>query len=182
MHSNGAKLREPRFNLDVRKYFLTVRTPGESEWDDVSTGISIPVKITFHCRQSEGDQTLEVDGPKPVVLRPKVNNTKSINGTFSVWMEITSGVPQGSVLGPVFFNIFINDLDEEVQGKKIIFADDTKLGGIANTLEDRMNIQDEEGGCLLHSCQSAKESIQPLLLATIPNRFLQFLSKEMGHV
>ncbi|KAF7247973.1 RNA-directed DNA polymerase from mobile element jockey [Varanus komodoensis] len=64
-----------------------------------------------------------------------------INGTFSNWMEVSSGMPQGSVLGPVLFNIFINDLDEEVQGKIIKFADDTKLGRIANTLEDRMKIQ-----------------------------------------
>ncbi|KAF7236268.1 RNA-directed DNA polymerase from mobile element jockey [Varanus komodoensis] len=72
-----------------------------------------------------------------------LNRTKRvlIKGTFSDWMLVPSGVPQGSVLGPVLFNIFINDLDEEVQGKRITFADDTKLGGTANTPEDRMKIQ-----------------------------------------
>ena len=41
----------------------------------------------------------------------------------------------------VLFSIFINDLDEGVQGTLVKFADDTKLGRIANTLEDRNKIQ-----------------------------------------
>ena len=64
-----------------------------------------------------------------------------INGSSSSWREVTSSVLEGSVLWSVLFNIFINDLDEAVEGILIKFTDDTKLGGVANTPEERTTIQ-----------------------------------------
>ena len=66
-----------------------------------------------------------------------------VDGEVSKWELVLSGVPQGSVLGPCYFLIYVNDLEEVITRKILKFADDTKLFRKTKVIRDKQILQDD---------------------------------------
>jgi len=64
-----------------------------------------------------------------------------VNGTLSSWEQVSSGVPQGSVLGPLLFALHVNELPSLVSSKLLMFADDIKLYCRIHSPEDWLILQ-----------------------------------------
>ena len=65
------------------------------------------------------------------------------DGVISNWKSVLSAFPQGSVLGPILFLIYINDLDDDISSKVLTFADDTKLFRKVTHDTNKQSLQDD---------------------------------------
>ena len=66
-----------------------------------------------------------------------------LNGASSDWSRVYSGVPQGSVLGPLLFNIYVNDIPSVVDSQTLMFADDTKIFRKIQSKSDFLQFQQD---------------------------------------
>ena len=100
---------------DVRGIFLDISKAFDKVWHE---GLLYKLK------------TYGIDGQLLSLLENYLKNREQrvvLNGQTSEWRKIKSGVPQGSVLGPLLFLIYINDLPDGISSICKIFADDTSL-------------------------------------------------------
>ena len=101
-----------------------------------------------HLRLLAKCRGLGVDGSVLAWIQSWLTGRKQrvvLNGKFSDWADVQSGVPQGSVLGPTLFIMFINDIDlaVDVTGSFLLkFADDTKVGMVVESEEQRDALQE----------------------------------------
>jgi hypothetical protein len=89
---------------------------------------------------------LRLGGLLPAYSKPSNQIEKkrvSINGTVSDWASVRSGVPQGSVLGPILFVAFINNLPEAMSSVCSMYADDTKVYISVKDASNKAQLQDD---------------------------------------
>lgn len=85
-----------------------------------------------------------IDGQLHLWFRNFLTNRKQrvlIRGSYSDWSPVISGVPRDSILGPVMFLVYVNDIPDIITSTAKLFADDTKIHQQINNVEDTIALQ-----------------------------------------
>ena len=87
-----------------------------------------------------------IDGQLYLWFRSFLTNRRQrvqIRGSYCEWSPVISGVPQGSILGPIMFLIYVNDIPNIITSTAKLFADDTKIYRQINKVEDSIALQSD---------------------------------------
>ena len=107
-------------SLEVRGVFLDISKAFDKVWHE---GLIFKLKANG------------VEGKLLNLIKDFLNERYQrvvLNGQHSEWEKVKAGVPQGSILGPLLFLIYINDLSESLESDVKLFADDTSIFSIVN--------------------------------------------------
>ena len=106
--------------LEVRGVFLDISKAFDKVWHE---------GLIFKLKQNG------ISGDLLQILSDFLSNRKQrvvLNGQNSSWTNVHAGVPQGSILGPLLFLIYINDLADDLSSNVKLFADDTSLFSVVH--------------------------------------------------
>ena len=102
---------------EVRGVFLDISKASDKAWHEGLSGIS---------------------GKLLNFIKDFLKNRKQrvvLNGQFSSWANVNPGVPQGSILGPLLFLMYINDLTSDLSSSAMLFADATSLFSVVFNID-----------------------------------------------
>ena len=97
-----------------------------------------------HCRLLKKLEYYHIDGQVIHWIEKWLTTRKQrvlLDGESSDYVPVTSGVPQGTVLGPLMFLIYINDIVENISSQIKLFADDCLLYRVIKTEQDTVSLQ-----------------------------------------